>query len=310
MAGVALSPTFEVALAFRFLCGIAEGADIVVLPMLMNKIAPKGQESLWLGIFFISNTVGVASGNSLGGLWEDYFPLEPYGLVPWQTAYLVNSALLIPAIFIALFGYGSTDLAYLDSPDDVSHQNGYSSLTNDVTADPAQKPQPLLGGIKSKSFRRRPGKGPKVDLMTSIKLLMTNGLYVLILLGPLVSLICTGAYNVYLIAFIEQKFELTKFQAGSSIAAVSMFAGGTGTVLGGMLTDWLRHFNQASHNLKKSISTALLVPVLVVAIGSPAFTLAFWVDQFYLFIICNAVSTLCMTMCPAPTMYVALITML
>ena len=293
-AGIAIAPNFQVALVVRFLCGVAEGADIVVLPMMMNRVAPIGQESLWLGIFYVSNIVGVASGSSLGGFWEDNVTWTPFGFVPWQTAYIMNAILMFPLILIAFFVYRTSDLKYLSSDND----DDQPRLT-DPTADPKQKPQPLLRG---RNRIRHKLKGNRPPLMEGIKMLLTNSLYVCILLGPLISLLCTGAYSVYMITYVVQEYGISKFQAGSGIALINMVAGGSGTFLGGIITDSLRSYKKIIHVKHESIATALLVPVLVLALGCPIYTLSFFFDEILFFWIFNTLATLTYTAAPAPTM--------
>ncbi len=296
----AISPSYEIALGLRFLIGIAEGADIVILPMLMNRIAPKGRESVWLGSFFISNVVGVSTGSSFGGFWEDEFKDTPFGLEPWRTAYIFNACLMVPFVLICFCGYGRSDLMYLKS----SNDGDYAPLAaNDVTAPPDQKPQPrILAGARANPLRNMATKPPVTD---GIRLLMTNGLYVCIILGPFISLLCTGAYGVFIIKFVIQLFGLSKLEAAGIVSTINMVSGGIGTFFGGLVTDLLRTYRAAHNSTTSSIHTALLVPFAVTCIGAPAYTINFLLlhpSQQTLFWVCNCIGTLSFTICPAPTM--------
>jgi len=110
----AMAPSYYSLLISRGITGVLEGAVIVVLPAVLNKIAPNGKQTRWLGFFFISNAVGVSYGQFFGGLWLENFPNDFYGLNNWRTAYLANGACQIPLILVCFICCGFENFSRLD----------------------------------------------------------------------------------------------------------------------------------------------------------------------------------------------------
>lgn len=122
------APAFWIFLLARSLSGVGEAAFQCIVPPYLEDIAPRGKQTLWLGVFYTA----IPSGTAIGYLYSAGLAPAPPKSIGWGWAYILEAMLMLPFAIGTLF---LPKAAEYDEPASVMDEH---LLNSNSLADPAR----------------------------------------------------------------------------------------------------------------------------------------------------------------------------
>ena len=226
---------------------------------MLSDYFPRAQRGCAFAVFYVAIPVGSAAGFLLGGALERAFG--------WRAAFY---AVGLPGIALALLA--------LRLPDPIRG---------------AMEEPSLSGGGRRRETQARQGEAPidvpikGLDLCATLSGLIRNTVYAGTVLGYAAYTFALGGLAFFMPTYFERVRGLELSRANFIVGSVTVFAGLSGTFLGGYLGD--RTAARIKHGqlwLSGASSIAAVIPAwqaLTVA-SSPSYVVWFFIAEFFLFL--------------------------
>lgn len=258
-AAAGITANFVQLLIARAWVGIGEAAYASISPALLSDYFPRAQRGRAFAVFYVAIPVGSAAGFLLGGALERAFG--------WRAGFY---AVGLPGIALALLA--------LRLPDPIRGAMEEPSLSGRGRRRETQARQ----GEASIDV---PIKG--LHLCATLSGLIRNTVYAGTVLGYAAYTFALGGLAFFMPTYFERVRGLELSRANFIVGSVTVFAGLSGTFLGGYLGD--RTAARIKHGqlwLSGASSIAAVIPAwqaLTVA-SSPSYVVWFFIAEFFLFL--------------------------
>lgn len=229
-AAAGIAGNFLQLLISRSIVGVGEANYATIAPGLLSDFFLKARRGMVMSIFFAAIPVGTAIGYLLGGYLG-----APERLGWRHTLYLVG----LPGLLTALAAY------FVREP-----KRGAMDIDDETSA--GLEPQfKTIGWIEG------------------YRLLLTNRGYILASLGYAAVTFALGALVFWAPEWLKSDKGLSAEQANLALGVCAVIGGFIGTMLGGVIGDWLRKRVQGAYLWVCAASSALAaVPTLVALVSS------------------------------------------
>src|SRR3989475_6781414 len=258
-AAAGITANFVQLLIARAWVGIGEAAYASISPALLSDYFPRAQRGRAFAVFYVAIPVGAAAGFLLGGALERAFG--------WRAAFY---AVGLPGVALAFLA--------LRVPDPIRGA--------------CEEPSPFGRG-RRREAQARQGEAsidlPRVglNLRTTLSSLFRNTLYVGTVLGYAAYTFALGGLAFFMPTYFERVRGLELSHADFMVGTVTVFAGLSGTFLGGYLGDWTA--GRVKHGqlwLSGASSIAAVIPawLALTVTSSPTYVVWFFIAEFLLFL--------------------------
>ncbi|HUO12784.1 MAG TPA: MFS transporter [Caulobacteraceae bacterium] len=251
LSGVA--PNFPVMFAMRVGVGIGEaGCSPPAHSLISDYYEPKRRASA-LAVYAFGIPLGGMLGAVLGGLIAQY--------LSWRLAFFIVG---IPGVLVAL----ALKLVVKEPPRGHSEIEARPALPEDVTPDEAPAPARSFGQEIAHEVRELAAVGGRIFGTWSF-LNMTLGVTVASFAGY-------GA-GAFASPYFIRTFGLGLALVGGLFGIIGGVSSGTGTLVGGFVTDWLSKRSAAWYALVPGIGLSLATPIYFLAYTRVDWHVAAWI---------------------------------
>jgi len=251
-----LSTGFKSIAFARAFVGVGEASFVSLAAPFIDDVAPAGQKTTWLAIFYLGIPTGVALGYIYGGLVS--------AALGWRAAFFTESFLMIPFIVLASLAPKSVHLRGTDTVE--CKENGSNIQRQEETQEspPTLAGRCLLQAKKVQWHAKTIWKDSKVVLSHKVySLLLVGYVFNTALIGALAYWGPKAGRAVYPVAFEVPS------HADVVFGMITVFTGIVGTLSGGL---WVDFFGS-------SLQACLLMTTVAIAIGFLFLAAAFTVTH-------------------------------
>lgn len=227
-----LSLEYVTILLARTATGVGEASFACLAPPLIDCKAPPESRSKWMSVFYLAIPVGYALGFLLAGQWQTSGAMDPKK--GWRIPFIVTGAAIAPCVLYLYCKSGDPTLSYKHDPRR-STASGDDGIGEDETEDDAKMPlyHPADDGLIAQDM----AQPNPVSFMEKFKLVINNGVYILIILGYAAQTFVVGGFAYWGIRYVESGLGLSESAATLSFGGLTVFTGVVGTAFGGFALD-------------------------------------------------------------------------
>ncbi|MES1910201.1 MAG: hypothetical protein MHM6MM_002843 [Cercozoa sp. M6MM] len=230
--GAAVSQTFLPMLLARLSMGSTEAAGLALAPAMTDALAPAEKRGKWLSSVYLVVPIGYGIGFGLGGAWST---MEDSFFTGWR-ALLGLHAVLMSLLSVSHFLLrGPVSLLTVLHTDTVEIAADNDSVDIENTSDLIDLIDPTPHGSSDNS-----GKSI-IDhrLMPTMKALLCNAPYLVLVLSFTAQTFTLGATGFYVPTFLQEVYEWAPSRSGLVFGIQCIVIGLLGTSAGGFVLDRL-----------------------------------------------------------------------
>eukprot|EP00299_Pterocystis_sp_00344_P005065 c16391_g1_i1.p1 GENE.c16391_g1_i1~~c16391_g1_i1.p1 ORF type:complete len:389 (-),score=87.39 c16391_g1_i1:9-1175(-) len=276
-----LSQEFWTLLIARSLTGFGEASFLSVASPLIDFFAPDRSRSTYLAIFYAAIPIGYAMGATVGGLSGSLhmFPKS----WRWRCAYFLEALVTAPLVMIFATIRGP------ESMEAIEQFSNSQNMTQEIVPPNTQRTEESDGTLLPNTTVA-PTTTAHTSKWTQLKAdllqLITNRLYVLIVLGYATQTFFVGAAAVFGVEYISKVYGFSKGKAGITFGLITGSTGLFGSAIGGYILD--RTKPQAggdakTHTIEMLIAAHRLMIVCSV-VTAPAAVVGFLMGNVWAFV--------------------------